>query len=144
MLSQCIIQIPLTWTKRYSHSTTNCAQLLDQSNIQHKFVFDVLLLYLFNNFMCTLENLVFRKENSEQIKIFWKKKANLLHWNGYVNSKVHVCKSLNNMIESFSHRISFSHTHRKSFPSNLEALVNSTVLAGILIPIAKVSVANKA
>lgn len=35
-------------------------------------------------------------------------------------------------------------THRKSFPSNFRAFVNKTVLAGMLIPIAKVSVANKA
>ena len=36
------------------------------------------------------------------------------------------------------------HTHLKSFPSNFLALVNSTVLAGIFKPIAKVSVANNA
>lgn len=35
-------------------------------------------------------------------------------------------------------------THRKSFPSYFRALVNSTVLAGMFIPIAKVSVANNA
>lgn len=60
--SQCIIQIPLTWMKRYAHSGTHCAQLLGQSNIQHKLVFDVLLLYVFNNFMHTLDNLIFRKQ----------------------------------------------------------------------------------
>ena len=36
------------------------------------------------------------------------------------------------------------HTHLKSFPSNLRALVNSTVLAGMFKPMANVSVANKA
>lgn len=35
-------------------------------------------------------------------------------------------------------------THRKSLPSNLRALVNRTVRAGMLMPMAKVSVANKA
>lgn len=36
------------------------------------------------------------------------------------------------------------HTHLKSFPSNFLALVKTTVLAGMLSPRAKVSVANSA